>query len=95
MIRLFIPLLALAGIVWSVDATLRPYIDILMAVACAGVMFTLGDIVECRLAAWEAKPYWKKMPTSRARRQRRAARPHHWSRGSQHYSGKSTPLLER
>lgn len=87
--RLFIVLIAAAGILWRIDPTWKPYIDAVVWVIGAGVMFYLGDRLERWLARLEAKPYWKRVKAEapvKARPQRRQ-RPR--------YSGASMPLLER
>ena len=79
--RLFIILIAVAGMIWNVDPFLRPFIDVLMGLLVAGLMFTLGDRFENWLCRWEAKPHWRKV--------RRPKGQHY------HQSGATMPLLER
>lgn len=79
--RLFIPTIAVIGIIWKIDPALRPYIDAGITLLFACLMFWLGDVVRGWFDRWEARPYWRKavrseMPPS-------------------YHCGASMPLIER
>jgi hypothetical protein len=81
--RLFIPAIAVVGILWKIDPALRPYIDAGITFLFACLMFYLGDVMRGWLDRWEEKTHWKKQ-----RRRYSYYRP-------THQSGASMPLLER